>query len=53
MQNAVILAFNEAICEDHLKKLLEQTNISDNCKVSHAKLVNPVIVSTVFCYREH
>ena len=47
VQNAVMLAFNQAISEDHLKKLLEQTNLANNCKVAQAKLVNPVIFSTV------
>ena len=46
VQNAVMLAFNQTISEDHLKKLLEQTNLANNCKVTQAKLVNPVI-STV------
>ena len=47
MQNVVMLAFNETISEDHLKKLLEQTNLPDNCKAAQAKLVNPVFFSTV------
>ena len=47
VQNAVMLAFNQTISEDHLKKLLERTNFPDNCKVALAKLVNPVIFSTV------
>ena len=47
VQNAVMLAFNQTISEDHLKKLLGQTNFSDNCKVAQAKLVNPVIFSKV------
>ena len=38
MQNAVMLAFNETIPEDHLKKLLEQRNLPDNCKAGQAKL---------------
>ena len=42
-----MLAFNQTISEDHLKKLLERTNLPDNCKVAQAKLVNPVIFSTV------
>ena len=47
VQNAVMLAFNQTISEDHLKKLLERTNLPDNCKVAQAKLVNSVIFSTV------
>ena len=47
VQNAVMVAFNETISEDHLKKLLERTNLLDNCKVVQAKLVNPVIFSVV------
>ena len=47
VQNAVMLAFNQAISEDHLKKLLEQTNLPNNCKVAQAKLVNPVIFTTL------
>ena len=47
VQNAVMLAFNQTISEDHLKKLLERTNLPDNCKVAQEKLVNPVIFSTV------
>ena len=47
VQNAVMLAFNQAISEDHLKKILERTNLPDNCKVAQAKLVNSVIFATV------
>ena len=47
VQNAVMLAFNQNISEDHLEKLLERKNLPDNCKVAQAKLVNPVIFSTV------
>ena len=36
-----MLAFNQTISKDHLK------NLHDNCKVAQAKLVNPVIFSTV------
>ena len=34
VENAVMLAFNQTISEDHLKKLLERTNLPDNCKVA-------------------
>ena len=34
VQNAVMLAFNQTISEDHLKKLLERTNLPYNCKVA-------------------
>ena len=47
MQNVVMLVFNGTISEDHLKKLLEQTNLPDNCKAAQEKLVNPVFFSTV------
>ena len=47
VKNAVMLAFNQAISEDHLKKILERTNLPDNCKVVQAKLVNSVIFATV------
>ena len=36
-----MLAFNQTISKDHLK------NLYDNCRVAQAKLVNPVIFSTV------
>ena len=48
VQNAVMLVFNQTISEDHLKQLLERTNLPDNCKVAQAKLINLVIFSTVF-----
>ena len=41
VQNAVTLAFNQTISEEHLEMLLERTNLPDNCKVAQAKLVNP------------
>ena len=47
VQNVVMLAFNQTISEDHLKKLLERTNLPDNCKVAQAKLVKPVIFAIV------
>ena len=47
MQNAVMLAFNQTISEDNLKKLLERTHLPYNCKVAQAKLVSPMILSTV------
>ena len=47
MQNAVMLAFNQTISEDNLKKLLQRTNLPYNCKVAQAKLVSPMILSTV------
>ena len=47
VQNVVMLAFNQTISEDHLKKLLERTNLPDNCKVAKAKLVKPVIFAIV------
>ena len=47
VQNAVMLAFNETVYEDHLKNLLERINLPDNCKVAQAKLVNLVNFSTV------
>ena len=54
MQNAVMLGFNETTSDGHLKNLLEQTNFPDNCKVAQAKLVNPMIFSTVSsCSQEH
>ena len=42
-----MLAFNETISQYLVKKLLEQKNLPDNCKAAQAKLVNPVIFSTV------
>ena len=33
VQNAIMLAFNETISEDRLKKINERTNLPDNCKV--------------------
>ena len=47
VQNAVMLAFNESLSQNHFKKLLERTNLHDNCKAAQEKLVNPVIFSTV------
>ena len=47
VQNGVMPAFNEIISEDHLKKVLERTDLPDNCKVAQVKLVNPVIFSIV------
>ena len=38
LQSAVMLAFNEAISEEHLKKLLSRTNWPDNCKPAHTKV---------------
>ena len=51
VKNAVMLDFNQTISEDHLKKLLERTNLPDNCKVAQTKLVNSVIFSTVSIIR--
>ena len=54
VQNAVMLAFYQTISEDHLKKLLERTNLANNCTVAQAKLVNPVIfVNSFSCNQEH
>ena len=36
VQHAVMLAFNQTISENHLKKLLEQTNLPNNYKVAQA-----------------
>ena len=42
-----ILPFNKTLSEDHLKKLLERTNLPVNCKTPQAKLVNLVTFSTL------
>ena len=42
-----ILAFNKTLSEDHLKKLLERTNLPVNCKTPQAKLVNLLTFSTL------
>ena len=50
VQNAVMLAFNQTISEDHLKKSLERTNLPDNCKVAQ-KTGN--FFNSFSCNQEH
>ena len=41
-QSEVMLAFNESILEDHLKKLYESITLLDNCKPAQLKYVHPM-----------
>lgn len=47
VQSAVMIAYKEALSEEHLKSLYEDITLPENCKVAQTKLVNSVIFSTV------